>query len=69
MLKWGIFGAMVMRGIMIAAGTVLLQQFDWIIYVFGVILVITGLRMFRTEEVRIEPDRNPLVRLARRFLP
>ena len=68
-LKWGIFGAMVMRGIMVAVGAVLLQQLTWIIYVFGLILIFTGVKMFRSTEVRIEPDRNPLVRLARRFLP
>jgi len=68
-LKWGILGAIVMRGIMIAAGAVLLQRFEWIVYVFGAILVITGIRMLRSEEIRIEPEKNPLVRLARRFIP
>jgi tellurite resistance protein TerC len=68
-LKWGIFGAMLMRGVMIGAGALLLQQFHWIIYLFGVILVLTGIRMFNPEETRIEPERNPLVRLARRYLP
>jgi len=68
-LKWGIFGAMLMRGAMISAGALLLQQFSWIVYVFGGILLLTGLRMFRTEEARIEPERNPLVRLARRLFP
>jgi tellurite resistance protein TerC len=68
-LKWGIFGAMVMRGIMILAGAALLQQFNWIIYVFGGILVITGARMFWARETHIEPEKNPLVRLARRAFP
>lgn len=68
-LKWGIFGAIIMRAIMIAAGALLLQQFNWIVYVFGVILLLTGLRMIRTEETRIEPEKNPLVRLARKFIP
>ena len=68
-LKWGIFGAMIMRGVMIGAGALLLSRFNWIVYLFGAILVLTGLRMFRTGEARIEPERNPLVRLARRFFP
>ncbi|MGH7701451.1 MAG: TerC family protein, partial [Gemmatimonadales bacterium] len=68
-LKWGILGAMVMRGIMISAGALLLQRFTWIIYVFGGILIVTGLRMGFQDEVRIEPEKNPVVRLTRRFLP
>jgi TerC family integral membrane protein len=68
-LKWGIFGAMLMRGAMITAGALLLSQFSWIVYVFGGILLLTGLRMFWTDNVRIEPEKNPLVRLARRIFP
>jgi TerC family integral membrane protein len=68
-LKWGILGAMVMRGVMITLGALLLQRFSWIIYVFGGILVLTGIRMFRGDGDRIEPERNPIVRLARRFIP
>jgi tellurite resistance protein TerC len=69
-LKWGIFGAMLMRGVMIALGAALFAQFHWIIYVFGAILILTGIRMLRLGgEERIEPERNPLVRTARRFLP
>lgn len=69
-LKWGIFGAIVLRGIMIALGAILLARFHWIIYLFGGILIVTGVRMLAAGgEVRIEPERNPIVRLARRFLP
>jgi len=68
-LKWGIFGAMIMRGIMILAGALLLERFSWIIYVFGGVLVLTGWKMWAMEEIRIQPERNPLVRLARRLLP
>ena len=69
-LKWGIFGAMAMRGAFIALGSLLLARFSWIIYVFGSVLAITGLRMLLAGgEPRIEPERNPMVRLARRFLP
>jgi tellurite resistance protein TerC len=68
-LKWGILGAIVMRLIMIALGALLLNRFEWIIYVFGGILIVTGIRMMREQEARIEPQKNPVVRLARRILP
>jgi tellurite resistance protein TerC len=68
-LKWGIFGAMAMRGVMILAGVLLLERFSWIIYVFGGVLVLTGWKMWGEQEIHLEPERNPLVRLARRFLP
>lgn len=68
-LKWGILGAIVMRGVMIALGALLLQRFTWILYVFGGILLVTGFRMFRGGEERVEPERNPVVRLARRLIP
>ncbi|TFG46600.1 MAG: TerC family protein [Gemmatimonadales bacterium] len=68
-LKWGIIGALVLRGIMISLGAILLAQFHWIIYVFGGILILTGIRMFHGTGDRIEPDRNPLVRAARRVIP
>ncbi|MEZ4411534.1 MAG: TerC family protein [Gemmatimonadales bacterium] len=68
-LKWGILGALVLRGMMIGLGALLLVEFHWIIYVFGGILVLTGVRMFRGSEARIEPGRNPLVRMARRIIP
>jgi tellurite resistance protein TerC len=68
-LKWGILGAIVMRLIMIALGALLLNRFEWIVYVFGAILVVTGIRMWRAQEETVELDRNPVVRLARRVLP
>ena len=68
-LKWGILGALVMRGIMIGLGALLLSRFTWIIYVFGGILVLTGIRMFHGTGDRVEPERNPLVRMARRVIP
>ena len=68
-LKWGIFGAMLMRAVMIGAGALLLQQFTWIVYVFGGVLVLTGLKMFRGGDERVEPEKNPLVRLARKVFP
>ncbi len=68
-LKFGVFDAMVMRGLMIGLGTLVLSRFGWIIYVLGAILAYTGIRMFRAEEIRIEPEKNPMVRLAKRFIP
>lgn len=68
-LKWGILGAIVMRLIMIALGALLLDRFEWIIYVFGAILIVTGIRMMVQKEDGIELEKNPVVRLARRLLP
>ncbi len=69
-LKWGILGAIVMRLIMIALGALLLQRFHWIVYVFGAILVLTGIKMFTQKDQEIiHLERNLVVRLARRLLP
>jgi tellurite resistance protein TerC len=69
-LKWGIFGAIIMRLIMIALGALLLDRFHWIIYLFGAILVITGFKMFSQKDGDVvNLEKNPVVRLARRFLP
>jgi len=68
-LKWGILGAIVMRLIMIGLGAFLLHRFNWIVYVFGALLIVTGIRMFTQQEERVDLERNPVVRLARRFIP
>lgn len=68
-LFWGILGALVMRAIMIVAGAALITQFSWIIYLFGAFLVLTGLKMIFKREEEIHPERNPLVRLFKRFIP
>jgi integral membrane protein, TerC family len=68
-LKWGIFGAVLMRGFMVAGGALLIQQLEWIIYIFGVILIITGIRVFKSGSHRVEPEKNPLVRVAKRLMP
>jgi tellurite resistance protein TerC len=68
-LKWGIFGAMIMRAIMILAGAALLDRFTWIVYIFGAILIFTGARMFKNDETKVEPEKNPLVKLARKVMP
>ena len=66
-LFWGIMGALVMRGVMIAAGAALIKQFHWIIYIFGAFLVFTGIRMAFHDNSEIHPEQNPLIRLFRRF--
>ncbi len=68
-LFFGVLGALVMRGLMIATGSFLIERFDWILYVFGAFLVITAIRLTRREESTIEPGEHVLVRLVRRFLP
>ncbi len=68
-LFWGVLGALVMRGTLIALGTVLLTRFHWIIYLFGAFLIITGLRMAFHKETEVRPEENPLVRLSRRLIP
>lgn len=68
-LFWGVLGALVMRGVFIALGAALLDAFHWVIYLFGAFLVFTGIRIARHKEQQLHPDKNPLVRLARRFVP
>ncbi len=68
-LFWGIFGAMVMRGIMIVAGIALIRRFEWVIYVFGVLLVLTALKLLVSREQQVHPEKNILVRLARKLYP
>ena len=68
-LFWGILGALVMRGAFIAAGAYVLQQWHWVIYVFGGILLVTGIKMALRKDEAIDPEHNPVVRLARRWLP
>lgn len=66
-LFWGIIGALVVRGLFIAAGVELIQRFDWITYVFGAFLVYSGLKLLRQGQEEIHPEKNPVLRLFRRF--
>jgi len=69
-LFWGILGALIMRAIFIFAGVALINRFHWIVIIFGGFLLISGIKMlFQKEEVAVEPEKNGLVRLFRRFLP
>lgn len=68
-LFWGILGALIMRAILIAVGATLIAKFHWIIYVFGGFLIITGVKMALQKSTGIHPEKNPLVRLFKRFMP
>ena len=68
-LFWGILGALVMRGAMIAVGAQLIQRFTWIIYVFGAFLILTGVKMLFLKADETDPNRNVVVRLTRRLFP
>jgi tellurite resistance protein TerC len=68
-LFWGIVGAIVLRGAMIAAGAALIHAFDWTFYLFGGILLYSAARMLRSEEDQFDPSKSVLVRLARRVYP
>jgi tellurite resistance protein TerC len=68
-LFWGIVGAIVLRGLMIAAGTTLLHRFDWMFYVFGAILLLSALRMLRNGEDAHDVGNSFPARLVRRFIP
>ncbi len=68
-LFWGIIGALVMRGTLIAIGAALLKEFHWIIYLFGAFLIYTGFRMAMHRETEINPDQNLLLRILRRIMP
>jgi tellurite resistance protein TerC len=68
-LFWGIIGALIMRAIFIFAGVALITRFHWIIYIFGGFLVFTGIRMLVSGDSKIEPEKNPVVRFFRKFLP
>ncbi|HMK28344.1 MAG TPA: TerC family protein [Terriglobales bacterium] len=68
-LFWGIMGALVLRAIFILTGVVLIQRFHWVIYIFGIFLIYTGVKLFRQEEMEIHPEQNPLLRSFRRWVP
>jgi len=68
-LFWGVLGALVLRGMMIALGVVLLETFHWIIYLFGAFLLFIGIRMCLHTEAEVHPERNPLLKLVRRIVP
>ena len=68
-LFWGILGALVMRGAMIALGATLIAEYHWILYLFGVFLIVTGIKMLVLKTDHTDPNQNIVVRLTRRVLP
>jgi len=69
LLFWGVLGALVMRGAMIAVGVALIRQFDWVLYVFGGFLVFAGAKMFFSKQEMVQPEKNLVLRLARKLFP
>jgi len=68
-LFWGILGALVMRAVFILGGIALIHRFHWVVYVFGAVLIVSGVRMAFQKGKEVHPERNPVLRLLRRFLP
>ncbi|MDO9137533.1 MAG: TerC family protein [Lutibacter sp.] len=68
-LFWGILGALIMRSIFIFAGVALINKFHWIIYIFGAFLIFTGAKMLFQKDEKMDPNKNPLVKLFERFYP
>jgi tellurite resistance protein TerC len=68
-LFWGILGALLMRGIFILAGVTLVRRFHWILYLFGVFLIYTGIQLMRESDEEKDPSRNIVLKYCRRFLP
>jgi len=67
-LFWGIVGALVLRGAFILAGVGLIEHFHWVLYVFGVMLIVSGIKFMRADH-QVDPKKNPLVKVLRRWLP
>jgi len=68
-LFWGIIGALIMRAVFILLGVSLIRRFHWIIYVFGALLVYSGIRLFSEAGSEVHPEKNPVLRLFRRWVP
>ena len=68
-LFWGILGALIMRAVFILAGVGLIQRLHWIIYAFALLLVYSGIQLMRQESADIHPEKNPVLRLFRRWVP
>jgi tellurite resistance protein TerC len=68
-LFWGILGALIMRAIFILTGITLIQKFHWVIYIFGAFLILSGIKIALQKDKEIHPERNPVLKLFRRFMP
>ena len=68
-LFWGIFGALALRGAFIFAGVAVLERFEWVLYLFGALLLVTAVRIARHSGTEVHPERNPVLRLVKRVVP
>jgi tellurite resistance protein TerC len=69
-LFWGILGAVFFRGLFIFVGALLIHQFHWILYIFGVFLIYSGIKIyFEDNEEKIDPEKNPILKFCRKYLP
>ena len=68
-LFWGILGALITRGIFILAGVSLIARFHWLIYVFGALLIYSGIKLLKDSDEEVDPEKNPLLRLFRKWMP
>ena len=68
-LFWGILGALVLRGIFIGAGVGLIHRFHWVLYLFGALLIYSGIRVCMTGDRQVDPSKNPVVKMVRRWIP
>src|SRR5882672_12835503 len=68
LLFWGVLGALVLRGAMIGVGTVLIQRFDWILYLFGAFLLYAGFKLFGADHM-VHPEKNPVLHWVQKILP
>ncbi|MEO6052692.1 MAG: TerC family protein [Chthoniobacterales bacterium] len=68
-LIWGVIGAVIMRAVLIFAGIALIEAFSWVIYIFAMILIYGGIKMMRSDQEEMDPEANPVLKLARRWLP
>lgn len=68
-LFWGVVGALITRALFIAAGAALISRFEWILYLFGAILIVSGWKMLRNKDIEVHPDKNIFIRAARKIFP
>ncbi len=68
-LFWGVLGALIMRSLFILAGTTLIARFEWILYIFGLILVVSGWRLMFQDDVEVHPEKNIFIRMAKKIFP
>jgi tellurite resistance protein TerC len=68
-LFWGVMGALILRGVFIGAGVELINRFHWLLYLFGALLIYSGIRLFLAGDRQVDPEKNPVVKAARKLIP